>query len=181
MPLSGSAPLPEGIALRAARLADAEAIATIHARAIRVSAASYYSEDELDAWVGRMTAATCAEAMRSRSMLVAVTREVPPRVVGFAQLHPEEAVVEAIYVDPEFERRGIGRALAQALESVARTFELPWLVADASLNAVPFYRALGFRQVALDRHQPAPGVHLACVVMEKKLAPAAPAPASTPC
>jgi hypothetical protein len=46
-------------------------------------------------------------------------------------------------------------------------------VADASLNAAPFFRAVGFRQVALDHHEPAPAVHIACVVMEKDLLPAA--------
>lgn len=176
MPPTGQTSLPEGIALRAARRADAEAIVSIHTRAVRISAASHYSEDEIDTWVSRMTVASCVEAMQSRSMLVAVTRDAESRVVGFGQLHPQEGVVEAIYIEPDYERRGIGRALAQALEAVAQKCDLRWLVADASLNAVPFYLALGFRRVALDRHEPAPGIHIACVVMEKELARSAPAP-----
>jgi ribosomal protein S18 acetylase RimI-like enzyme len=170
MPLTGQTSLPKGIALRAAHRADAEAIVSVHTRAVRISAASHYSEDEIDTWVSRMTVATCVEAMQSRSMLVAVAREAESRVVGFGQLHPQEGVVEAIYIEPDYERRGIGRALAQALEAVAQKCDLRWLVADASLNAVPFYLALGFRQVALDRHEPAPGIHIACAVMEKDLA-----------
>jgi ribosomal protein S18 acetylase RimI-like enzyme len=176
MPLTASPPLPDGIALRAARLADAEALVALHARAIRVSAAAYYSEDEIDAWAGRMTVATCRDAMHSRSMLVAITRDTPPRIVGFGQLHPQEGVIEAIYVEPDCEMRGIGRALVFELEAVARKFGVEWLVADTSLNAVPFCRALGFRQAALDHHEPAPGVHLACVVMEKALASGGNAP-----
>ena len=84
-------------------------------------------------------------------------------------------MIEAIYVDPDWERRGIGTALAGMLENDVRARGLPWVVSDASLNAVPFYHALGFRQVALDRHELAPGVHIACAVMEKTLPAAAPA------
>lgn len=174
MPYSRTASLPAGIALRAAHPADAPAIASVHARAIRALAAQHYSEDELDAWVARTTAASCLMAMDSRSLLVAVTQEASSRVVGYGQLCLDEGVVEAIYVDPEYARHGIGRALGRALEDIARKFDTRWLVADASLNAVPFYRALGYREVAQDRHEPAPGVHFVCTVMEKEIAGAGP-------
>jgi GNAT superfamily N-acetyltransferase len=113
--------------------------------------------------------------LHTRRLIVA---EMPgpegPRIVGFGQLHPDEAVIEAIYVDPDWERQGIGTALVKALEDDVRARALPWVVSDASLNAVPFYLAQGFRQVALDHHELAPGVHIACAVMEKHL----PAPPS---
>jgi putative acetyltransferase len=170
MPHSRAAKLPTGIALRAAHPADAPAIASVHARAIRALATPHYTEDQLDAWVARTTAASCLQAMDSRSLLVAVTQEPEPQVVGYGQLHLDEGVVEAIYVDPDHAHRGIGRALGDALEDIARKFDVEWLVADASLNAVPFYRALGYREVAEDRHEPAPGVHFVCTVMEKEVA-----------
>jgi ribosomal protein S18 acetylase RimI-like enzyme len=163
--------LPANVVLRDAVAADAQGIWRVHSRAIRASAASHYTEDELDAWVERVQPATYLGLLGSRRLVVAErTDGGEPRIVGFAELLPEEAVIEAIYVDPDWERRGIGTALARVLEDdvVARGF--PWLVSDASLNAVPFYQALGFRQVALDHHELAPGVHIACVVMEKHLA-----------
>ena len=42
------APPPADLRLRAATDADARAIWTVHTRAIRISAASHYTEDELE-------------------------------------------------------------------------------------------------------------------------------------
>ena len=173
--------LPPNVVLRDAVAADSQGIWRVHARAIRASAASHYTEDELDAWVGRVQPESYVALMGTRRLVVAeATLADGTRIVGFAELLPEEAVIEAIYVDPDWERRGIGTALARVLEDDVAARGLPWLVSDASLNAVPFYQALGFRQVALDRHELAPGVHIACAVMEKHLAApqGTPAPAS---
>lgn len=165
-------PLPATVRFRDAVDADAHALWTVHTRAIRISAASRHTEDELDAWVQRMQPESYVPLLRSRRMVVAeATGADGPRIVGYGQLHPDEAVVEAIYVDPDWERRGIATALMRLLEDDVRARGLPWLVSDASLNAVPFYLAMGFRQVALDHHELAPGVHIACAVMEKTLAP----------
>jgi GNAT superfamily N-acetyltransferase len=92
------------------------------------------------------------------------------RVAGYAQMEPEEGVIEAIYVDPDFQRRGVGTALFAALEREARARGLPGLVLEATLNSAAFYAAMGCRQECLDHHELAPGVHIACVVMDKRLA-----------
>ncbi len=158
-------------ALRAARESDARALWSVHARAIRGLAAAHYSEDELEAWIGRTRPEGYALAIRTHPVVVA---EVPgadrPRIAGFAQLQPDEGVVEALYVDPEFAGRGVGRALFTELERIARTLGLPGLTVEASLNSAPFYAAMGCVRRATDRHELAPGVHLECVVMEKRLA-----------
>jgi hypothetical protein len=46
--------LPANVRLRDAVAADTQGIWRVHARAIRASAASHYTEDELDAWVERV-------------------------------------------------------------------------------------------------------------------------------
>jgi putative acetyltransferase len=173
--------LPANVRLRAATDADAVGIWKVHTRAIRISAASHYTEDELDAWVARMQPESYLGPVHTRRVVVAeLLGPGEARIVGFGQLHPDEAVIEAIYVDPDWERQGVGAALARSLEEDVRARSLPWIVSDASLNAVPFYQALGFRQVALDHHELAPGVHIACAVMEKHLpTPKASEPAST--
>lgn len=173
--------LPTSVALRDAVAADTQGIWRVHVRAIRASAASHYTEDELDAWVERVQPETYLGLLGTRRLVVAESAGTEgTRIVGFGELLPEEAVIEAIYVDPDWERRGIGTALARVLEDDVVARGLPWLVSDASLNAIPFYQALGFRQVALDRHELAPGIHIACAVMEKHLdaPPGTPAPAS---
>jgi putative acetyltransferase len=161
-------------AVRAARPADAPALLWVHARAIRVLAATHYSEAQRDAWIARMSTDRLQEAMAARQLIVAeVATPEGPRIVGYGQLHPVEGAIEAIYVDPDFSRRGVGRTLCDALQEHARALGLPGLVLDASLNSVPFYAAMGFRQRCLDHHQLAPGVQMACAVMEKRFAPVA--------
>lgn len=162
---------PLRLTLRAARESDAQVLWSVHARAIRGSAATHYSEDELDAWAGRTRPEGYAQAIRTHPVIVAeVAATGGSRIVGFAQLQPDEGVVEAIYVDPDFARQGVGRALFQELERLARTRGLRGLTVEASLNSAPFYAAMGCVRRATDHHELAPGVHLECVVMDKRLA-----------
>jgi putative acetyltransferase len=163
------------VVVRAARAADAPALAAIHARAIGALAAAHYTDAERAAWIARISVERLREAMTTRRLRVAEAAAPDgSRVVGYAQLHPGEGAVEAIYVDPDWARRGVGRALLGALEADARALGLPGLVLEASLNSVPFYVAMGFRQRGLDRHELAPGVQMVFAVMEKRFAPPAP-------
>lgn len=158
--------------LRAARPDDAPVLLSVHERAIRALAGTHYTGDRLEAWIARMSAGRLREAMSARVVIVAeVATPAGPRIGGYGQLHPVEGAIEAIYVDPDFARRGVGRALCNALESHALSLGLPGLVLDASLNSVPFYEAMGFRGKGVDRHDIAPGRDFACVVMEKRFAP----------
>jgi len=167
-----ASPASPPVTVRPARADDARAICSVRARAIRLSAVSHYTDSEIDAWANRATPESYAEAMRTRRIVVAETPGASgPRIVGFGQLHPGEGIVEAIYVDPDHERQGIGTALFRALERDARAAGLPGLMLEASLNSVPFYETMGCRQEALDRHELAPGVHIACAVMDKRFAP----------
>jgi ribosomal protein S18 acetylase RimI-like enzyme len=161
-----------GLALRHAQPADAPAIWAVHTRAIRECCAEHYTPAEIAAWSGRMTPASYRDPIRLQRIVVAET-DTPegPRIVGFGQLQGAEGVIEAIYVDPDFARRGIGTALVATLLDTARRAGLPGVVLDASQNSVPFYRALGFRDDGPARHALAPGVRLACTVMTKPLGP----------
>jgi hypothetical protein len=68
----------------------------------------------------------------------------------------------------------VGGLLVRALECEARARALPGLIVDASLNSLPFYRALGYVAKGVDHHPLAPGVSIDCVVMEKCFRPAMP-------
>ena len=55
--------------------------------------------------------------------------------------------VHAFFVDPGWQRKGIGRLLWQKLVERAKAKRLEVLHLDADPNAVPFYEALGFKVV----------------------------------
>lgn len=139
----------------------------MHTRAIRHGAATHYAADDLAAWSSRMTPASYAEPLLTRTLLVA---ERPDgTVIGFGQLDTGEGVIEAVYVDPDHARRGVGRAIVSELERAARIAGVATLVLDASLNALPFYEALGYRRECETQHALGHGRSIACVVMSKRL------------
>jgi len=78
-------------------------------------------------------------------VLVAETRASADRIVGMIETRDGPHVV-LFFVDPEFEGRGVGRALmAAAIESRApRAGPSRWLTVNSSPNAVPIYERLGF-------------------------------------
>ena len=67
-------------------------------------------------------------------------------IVGFGEINIDAGEVEAVFVDPEFGRCGVGSQVLQALEELARRQGLTALVLDASLNAVKFYERAGYQQ-----------------------------------
>lgn len=71
---------------------------------------------------------------------------VEGRVVGFASLSGRAAPadVEDLFVDPEWTRRGIGRALVEDTAAVARAAGSDAIEVDANPHALSFYAAVGF-------------------------------------
>jgi GNAT superfamily N-acetyltransferase len=76
------------------------------------------------------------------SAIDAFVCEVGGKVVGLAALDGDEA--KRLYVDPTAQRRGIGRRLFDAVETLARRRGIARLRGDASPAAAPFYERLGF-------------------------------------
>jgi GNAT superfamily N-acetyltransferase len=70
-------------------------------------------------------------------------------IVGFAAVDRKMGSVWALFVHPEYERKGIGQALL--LEVVSGFFDgtrnLLWLTTDPGTRAEHFYRAAGWHQV----------------------------------
>ena len=158
---------PTVMRIRRAVPADAAEIWAIRTRAILHGCASHYPSGDLAAWAARATPATCADAIATRHVVVAVRDD--GGLAGFAQLDPQEGTVEAVYVDPDRARQGVGRALLSALEDAAARLGLRGLVVEASQNSVPFYDALGYAHECRAQHSLGGGHRIACAVMSKRL------------
>jgi GNAT superfamily N-acetyltransferase len=70
-------------------------------------------------------------------------------IAGFGVLDASLANVWALFVLPGFERRGVGRALHDALlgAAAARRIARLWLTTDAGTRAAGFYGKLGWSAV----------------------------------
>lgn len=141
------------IAIRAATRADAQAIAELHvavwcatyrdlapAEAVRILDVPY----RLPRWV----------EMLRKSERVVLVAEISGRIVGIGTAGaagPElgdHGEILYLYVDPAFERRGIGRALMQRLAIILQQQGYKSValgVVDGNRPAIDFYTKLGGR------------------------------------
>lgn len=73
--------------------------------------------------------------------------EVDARIVGFAIGNADTGNIWALFVDPEHEGRGHGRALHDAMVEwlFSRGLRHLWLGTDPDTRAERFYRAAGWR------------------------------------
>ena len=155
------------ITIRRATLRDRESIWNVHIHAIQEVCKSHYSQKEIEDWSEVLKPTRYNEPIKRGSFLVAVDDNV---IVGFGNLNQDSGEIEAVYVAPEYVRRGVGREILQALESVARDVGLTMLHLSSSLNAVQFYENAGYRRQKQERYLLPCSV--ACLLMVKELASA---------
>ncbi len=154
------------IRIRRAKDADRRGIWTVHVRAIREVCSRSYSADRIASWAGLLTPDSYAAVVSERFLVVA---EDAGAIVGFGQLDEPSGEVEAVYVLPDRQGEGIGRALLRSLEDAARAAGSKRLTLSATLNAVPFYESEGFAGESPVVHRLPTGVELPCLRMSKDL------------
>ncbi|MFC6826079.1 GNAT family N-acetyltransferase [Halopelagius fulvigenes] len=166
---------------RDATPADADAIRTVHYRAIEELGPRAYSREQVDAWAEGCESADYVSAIEAneREFIVA---ELDGEVEAFGSLKllpPDgyeadvDAEVTGVYVHPSAVRRGVGTSVYSELERRARTHNVRTLGLSASLNAVSFYEARGYVRVREYTHEfsghESTGVTGTVVEMKKEL------------
>lgn len=134
--------------------ADAGALSGL---ALRSKAHWGYSQEFIAACRAELTYAPERMCEPGTSFVVA---EVAGTIVGFyalARLSPAEAELEALFVEPDHIRRGIGRRLMEDALQRARTMAIRRIVIQGDPNAADFYRATGAVQVGTRESASIPG------------------------
>ncbi len=150
------------ITLHPATSTDIPALWELRTRALREQCAAHYAPDVLRTWAAAPAPATYALLLARGGGLKA---HVNGNLAGYAILDTERSEVDAVFVDPGFAGLGIGKALLRALEQMAEQPSALHLY--ASLNAVPFYQAAGYRAVKSTQYQHPSGILLDCVFMTR--------------
>lgn len=153
------------IAIRKAHKDDAQAIWGIRNAAIIDQCKGHYSPEELAIWTAGEMTEPFVEAVEN-SFYVATS---DGRIVGTGMIDLESGKVDAIFVDPNHMRTGIGRRILTHLEELALDTGLTQLSLDSTLNAAAFYRACGYVGDSLDKYESPRGLSLNCVPMSKSL------------
>jgi putative acetyltransferase len=129
------------IPLRPFLPSDAARCIEIFRASIEELASEDYDEDQREAWSAR---ADDAEAFAGRlSETLTLIASLDGTSVGFASLKGL-AVLDMLYVDPAFARRGVGSALIDALVRIAEARGAEKLSADVSDSARPLFERNGF-------------------------------------
>jgi putative acetyltransferase len=155
--------------IRAAAAPDIEAIADLQRRAILAAAPAHYGPAAAKAW------ARFAFQMRHRLLDGGnlLLHEEAGRILGTAGFIKDSREADCawprqVFVAPEAVRRGIGRGLMAAVEAQALACGRERFRLWSSLNAEPFYLALGYRTIRPVRWPIGGEVELDFLLMEKQ-------------
>lgn len=162
--------------LRNALTTDAEALVELHHRAVHAVVHPAYPAAVLASWsppTGPDRRAWMAERIADPANAVIVA-EADGAIAGFVFAAPAAAWIRALYVDPRHARRGIGAALLAAAAARLRAAGSPRAGLNASLNAVGFYSARGYRAVEATTQLLGDGTRMECMAMEALLDPGTP-------
>jgi putative acetyltransferase len=158
-----------GVRIRPVGAADLDAVAALQERSIMTFGAPIYGEAKARAWA-RLGFEFRHDLLGAGGFCVA---ERNGRIVGVGgwspdSLEPDVAWIRYLFVDPQAARRGIGRRLVEEAERSAGAAARPRLQVWASLNAVDFYRALGYRLQRRARWPVQAGIELDYRLMAKR-------------
>jgi putative acetyltransferase len=132
-----SAPYP----LRPFLAADTMALRELFAQSIEELTADDYDEDQRAAWAA-LAADAEAFAQRLGSMVTLVI-QIEGEYAGFASLK-DNTVFDMLYVHPYFAGQGVGSALADAVEALAKGRGATEISVEASDTAAPFFEDRGY-------------------------------------
>lgn len=120
---------------------DTMALRDLFAQSIEELTAEDYTEDQRLAWIATAEDAEAfAERLGSELTLIV---QADGEYVGFAALK-NNTVLDMLYVHPYAVGQGVGTALVDALETLAKARGSAAITVDASDTAVPFFEARGY-------------------------------------
>ncbi|XOZ33831.1 GNAT family N-acetyltransferase [Halomonadaceae bacterium KBTZ08] len=123
-----------------------------------------YSPSQRHAWAQWATDPASADAQLRRGLTIMAL--VDGSAVGFAQLYPAD-LVNMLYVDDGWQKRGIGTTLVTQLETIARRQGVATLATRASDASLPLFQRLGFMPAQREQVVAGNGVTLMRTLMRK--------------
>jgi ribosomal protein S18 acetylase RimI-like enzyme len=135
------------VIIRSATEADIDAIYAVHVAAMRRLQDTAPQGDEraqkgVDAYISGRRPSHVAAEMREQRIVV---MEDEGKILGFAALHVPKIEITMVFVNPEHQRKGVGRALLAELESIAIEAGLDVVKLQATGTAIEFYLKTGYQ------------------------------------
>jgi GNAT superfamily N-acetyltransferase len=162
----------DNVTLRSATGADIPVVRELHARSFAELARDHHSEIEITTHVALIRSGEYADELIRANLAVAI--DPKGRMVataGWQAMRDRAATarIRKVFVDPGLARRGLGKLMVTDAEMRARRSGFQNFFVRANINAVPLYRALGYREIDSGVMMVGDGVALPVVYMEKTL------------
>lgn len=145
--------------IRPATTADAKEFHRIHTSAVNTTCKDFYTTIQIKAWLKGRSPEGYHEGINKGQMY---TAEDKGKIVGFG--HAVTGEVIAVFVDPAFHKKGIGKLLLDYGLKIASKDHTKVKV-ESTINAENFYKKYGFVKVK-DAIFIKNGVELPMVVLE---------------
>lgn len=155
--------MDESVAIRRARLEDADAIVAVLRRSIVELCVDDHHHDPgiLGSWLQNKTIANVRVWIEAAGNFVAVA-EGSVGLCGVASLSAAGTIL-LCYVLPEVQFKGVGRAMLESIEAEARLRGFHELSLESTISAGAFYRRHGYRP-NLDGDRDSPLLHKVLMV-----------------
>jgi GNAT superfamily N-acetyltransferase len=150
--------------IRPFRPDDGEALADLHRRAIMATPDDDYTPEQKQGWVHGIRPELYAPKGGS-VMDVAVAPNGRP----IAFCHYKDDEILGLYVDPNWQKRGVGRDLLARAEQAIATSGHASIRITGTVSALNFYVANGYRVLERGMHTARNGMLLPCLKLEKAI------------
>jgi len=129
------------ISVREAQVTDIDQIRFLFRDTVRHVNAKDYSAREINVWAeGYKNIEGWKKNLSEQYFLVAQTDTM---IVGFASM-TDLGLLDYLYIDKNFQRKGVATSLLAAIESRAEKLSLKEITAQVSKTAIPFFESKGF-------------------------------------
>ncbi len=153
-------------AIRRATIADASSIWRVHTSAIRHTCAAVYSPRAIETWTNMLRPEKYHDPILQMIFRVA---EHDADILGFAMFFPRSGELNALYVAPGAQGKGVGTALLDDVHRLAKSLGHQSVHLRATLNAESFYARHGYVPQGRTEHRLTADVALPCIEMTRML------------
>jgi putative acetyltransferase len=151
------------IHIRSSCIQELPDLITLQTLSLKTFYSNHYESEQVTALIESQTK---ARKLVDETILVA---EVNQQVVGFVSLSHATWHLNALYVHPDWIRRGIGKQLLASAEEVAAQRRYRVLRVITSMTAVSFYQSQGYHIQRPFDLRTLSGAHIPCQLLEKRL------------
>lgn len=138
------------ITIRRIGIDDHSDVRHVHAKSMTAKSLDALSQAEIEAFVAFVRSPAYSDALMAEDVYGAFAER---QLVGTASWHVNgddgrTARISSVFVDPLFCGLGIGRRLLAEVETRARQSGFGQFGISATINAVPFFEKLGYREAS---------------------------------